>query len=119
MKLERGIIEINQNKSYIMSVGHYFNLNETYIIPTDLKNNQKVLGINTGNKLEICYNFELYNGKIIFGYILNQFNHDNYLIQIIDGYSELFYNPYNSIVKPSNQLNVNKNEIKSIAIVSF
>jgi hypothetical protein len=119
MKIERGIIEINHNETYIVSVGHFFNLNETLCIPVELKNNQKVLGINTGNKFNFCYNFELNSGKTIFGYIINQNSNQEYIIQSIGGYDKQNYNPYDSIFKQLDSKSLKIDEVKSIAIAAF
>ena len=119
MNLERGIIEINRNGKYILSVGHYFKINENYRIPLEIKDNQKVLGIKTGNKFDFCYNIELNSGKELFGYIIKQNNSQEYIIQRIGGYNKHLYNPYDSNYKSLLVESAKIDEIKSIAIASF
>ncbi len=119
MNLGRGIIEINRNGKYILSVGHYFKINENYLIPIEIKDNQKVLGINTGNKFDLCYDIELINGKQCFGYIIKQNSNQEYIIQKIGGYDKHHYNPYDSNHKSLLVKSIKKDDIKSIAIASF
>lgn len=119
MNLERGIIEINKNVKYILSVGHYFTISDDYCIPVEIKDNQKVLGINTGNKFNFCYNIELYSGKELFGCIIKQNNNQEYIIQSIGGYDKQNYNPYYSNFKPLPPKSLKIDEVKSIEIAAF
>jgi hypothetical protein len=119
MNLERGIIETNKNVRYILSVGHFFKINDDYCIPHEIKDNQKVLGIKTGNRFDFCYNIELNNGNELFGYIIKQNNNQEYVIQRVGGYNKHFYKPYDLNYKSLLVESVKIEEIKSIVIASF
>ena len=118
MNIERGLIEINKNGIYILSVGHFYKINSDYIIPTEIKDNQKVLGINTGNKFDFCFNIELVNGKQFFGCIIKEIKKE-YTIQRIGGYNKQFFNPFDSNYKSLLPKSVKIEEIKSIEIATF
>lgn len=120
MKLTRGIIELVSNQSkYIMSVGNIYDLNNEILDLIDFKDKQKILGATIDNKFNICYNFDLNNGKSIFGYISTIIDSNNLKIQIINNFEGWNINSFSCEDTSVDALLIKKSEINRIVPASF
>lgn len=96
MKLNRGIIESNNNEGLVSCVASLYKLNNEVYREFIFIENQKVLGASTDNIFNIYYQIELKNAEVLVDYFKEKINSDEYTFQLIKGFEARKYDAYNS-----------------------
>ena len=113
MKIERGILTVNSNNEIIVrSPLHSYKISMESLLERDFRSNENILGVAINGVFYRCEEFELTNGKKVFGYIKkNNLGNSVITFQIIEGFNRQTYNPYNSLYQNGNEIRIFKNEI--------
>ncbi len=120
MKLNRGIIESNNNEGLVSCVASMYKLNNEVYRESIFIENQKVLGASTEITFKICYQIELKNAEFLVGYFTEKMNSDEYTFQLIKGFEATKYDAYNSEYELGDVVAINvKTDVHSIEAVTY
>lgn len=95
MDIIRGIIGFAENGRIVVdSPSHIFNLNLNEPYTAKLIKDDKILGVVIDDVFNVCYEFNLIEGNKAFGYILGNSNEKTVEIQLIKGFNNATFNPF-------------------------
>jgi hypothetical protein len=117
IKIERGILQFENNKAVVFSPGHSYQLNIVSLINAEYVADDKLLGVIIENKFNICDEFNLTDGRKYFGFITgNGFDSLAIRFQIISGFDKYVFNPYiNNEYELGEEIVISKTEIKEFS----
>jgi hypothetical protein len=119
-RLNRGIIESNNNEVLVSCVASLYKLNNEVYRESIFIENQKVLGASTEITFNICYQIELKNADILVGYFKAKIDSDEYTFQLINGFEARKYDAYNSEYELGDLIAMNvKTDVNSIEAVTY
>jgi hypothetical protein len=115
MKIERGIICINtSNEIIVRSPLNVYKISMESLLEREFKSNENILGVAINGVFYRCEEFELNNGKKVFGYIAkNNLSNSVITFQVIEGFNRQTYNPYHSVYSLGKEIRIFKNEINN------
>lgn len=120
MKLNRGIIESNNNEGLVSCVASLYKLNNEVYRESIFIENQKVLGASTENTFNICYRIELKNADVLVGYFKAKIDSNEYTFQLIKGFEATKYDAFNSIYELGDAVAINiKTDVQSIDAITY
>ena len=120
MRLNRGIIESNNNEVLVTCVTSLYKLNNEVYRESIFIDNQKVLGASKENTFNICYHILLKNADVLVGYFTAKIDSDEYTFQLIKGFEVRKYDPFNSIYELGDAVAINiKTDVHSIDAITY
>ena len=116
MKIERGILVVNDNANLLVRAPmQLYNLSTTSMWEIETKIGGKllsVIGVIVDKKFCICNEYKLKDGKTLYGYITNNdFTNNIVRIQTINGFDLKNFDPYNSDYVLGEVIEVKKDDI--------
>jgi len=106
MKIERGIIILDEQGIVVRSPGHIYHLNNETFFRQSLNDNDKVLGVIVNNKFSVCREFIATSGHFVFGYISTQPNLNQLKVQTIDDFDPNKFNPFEAEYSFGEEVNI-------------
>jgi hypothetical protein len=97
VKIERGIINIDDNEIWVRGVGFIATLNPQSMFERSYRNSEKVLGVIRDNRFDLCHQFELTDGQKVFGHIVNNgFGSTAISVRLINAFNMQKFDPFNA-----------------------
>lgn len=113
IKIERGIISLNDNEEIIVySPGRIHPINPVSLDTSIYRNGEKVIGVIIDKKFNPLQQFEQIENTVAFGYVLDFDPDTRYIsIQLIKDFSLKDFNPFNAYYYLGKIISIQTNKI--------